>query len=208
MSGGSRDSRPTVPAAADPAAATFEWVGTDFYSRFPSFAGLTEIEAFGWAALLGVVGMVEPVTTITAVTLLAAYLKGVAEEAGKQSGGGLGEGARAGLRKLYDVVKRRLSGDGFQQQTLERFEERPDDERRQRALDDVLSEAVEGDREFARELADLVAEVRRAAGDSIQITDSGAVAIGGNVIQRAGGDLAGRDLTKTDRAHERSTDDE
>jgi hypothetical protein len=149
--------------------------------------------------------MVEPVTTITAVTLLAAYLKGLAEEAGKQSGGGLGEGARAGLRKLYAVVKARLSGDDFQQKTLERFEERPDDERRQRALDDVLSETAEADPDFARELADVLAEVREAAGDSIQITDAGAVAIDGNVVQR-GRNVAGRDLT-IDAGSERSGDD-
>jgi hypothetical protein len=124
--------------------------------------------------------MLEPVTTITAVSLLAAFLTGAMEEAG----GRVSDAAQAALGRLHDLIRRRFSGESYDQQTLERFEQRPGDERRQRALDDVLSETAEADPDFARELADLVAEVRRSAGDSVQITDAGAVAIGGNVVQK------------------------
>ena len=153
---------------------------------------------------MGVVWMVEPVT-ITAVALLAAYLKGMVEEAGSGLADHLGEGARSALRRLHEAIKHHLSHNDYQEETLRRFEERPNDERRQRALDDVLSEATDEDPEFARELADLVAEVRKAVGVHIKITESGAVAIGGDVRQY-GHNVAGRDLT-TGGSSQHSGDD-
>jgi hypothetical protein len=138
--------------------------------------------------------VVEPVTTITAVSLLAMYLKGLSEEAGKRTAAGLDDGTRHGLRRLYETVKRRLSRDSYADETLSRVQAEPDNERRRRALQDVLDELVETDVDFARELAGAVADARRAAGDSIQIDNSGAVAVQGNVVMR-GTNVAGRDLT-------------
>ena len=138
--------------------------------------------------------MVEPVTTITAVSLLAACLGGALEKAGEQSESGLVKATGAAVSRIHEAIRHPLAGDSYHAQTLQRFEQRPEDDRRQRALQGVLDEIADEDPEFAQRLADLVAEARKAGGQSIQITDSGVVAIGGNVIQH-GQNLAGRDLT-------------
>ena len=97
------------------------------------------------------------------------------------------------MRRIYDLIKRRVAGDDFHQQALARVEATPEDERRRRTLQDVLDEIAESDPGFADELMEAVAQTREAAGDSIQITESGAVAFGGNVVLQ-GTNVAGRDL--------------
>ena len=136
----------------------------------------------------------EPITTITAVSLLAMYLKGLAEEAGKRTATGLDEGARQSLGRLYDVVKWRLARDAYAEQTLTRVKSEPTNERRRRALRDVLDEIAETDGDFGAALEAAVADAQRAAGDSIHVDNSGAVAIHGNVVMR-GTNVAGRDLS-------------
>jgi hypothetical protein len=134
--------------------------------------------------------MVEPVTTITAISLLIAYLKGAAEQAGKQTVDTAEDGARTALKRVYDVVRQRLSRDDYAQQTLARLEAQPGDERRARALDDVLAETTEADPEFAAALTEAVTAATSAG---VQVDSSGAIAIGGSVIQH-GHNVAGRDL--------------
>lgn len=132
--------------------------------------------------------MVEPVTTITIVSLLAGFLGGAAQKAGE----GTVDAAQLGLKQIYQRVKSRLQGDEYAVKTLERVEEEPLNELRQGALADVLEDIIRKDPAFESDLKDLVEEVVAASGDEIQITDSGAVAIGGNVVQ-LGERVAGRD---------------
>lgn len=89
-----------------------------------------------------------------AVALLAPYLA----EAGKSIAGKAGDAAAAGIAALHERLRHRFrdDDDAYAQQSLTRLEEEPADERRQRALADVLAEKAEADAAFAEELRELV----------------------------------------------------
>jgi hypothetical protein len=137
-----------------------------------------------------------------AVSLIAAFLGRVGEQAADEAAGELGQAAVGKLRRLYEAVKRRVAPDSFAQGALERLEQQPENQRRQGALEDAVAEMAAADQGFRDELARLLEEVRAAAGDRIEISESGAVAIHGDVRMR-GTYVAGRDMTFGDRPGER-----
>jgi hypothetical protein len=128
-----------------------------------------------------------------AVSLIAAFLGRVGEQAADQAAGGLGQAAVEKLRRLYEAVKRGVAPDSSAQGALERLEQQPGNQRRQGALEDAVAEMAEADQGFREELARLLEEVQAAAGDKIEIGESGAVAMHGDVIMR-GTYVAGRDM--------------
>jgi hypothetical protein len=128
-----------------------------------------------------------------AVSLIAAFLGRAGEQAADQAAGELGHATVAKLRGLYEAVKRRVARDSFAQSALERLEQQPENERRRGALEDAVAEVAEADPAFRHELARVLEEVQAAAGDRIEISDSGAVAIHGDVRMR-GTYVAGRDM--------------
>jgi hypothetical protein len=86
------------------------------------------------------------------------------------------------IEEIYQKVKEKLSSDPYANQTLKRVEEDPMSERRQSTLEDVVSEKMEEDPNFAEEIKRLVEEVKKIPGSSNVIASGqGAVAIRGNV---------------------------
>jgi hypothetical protein len=85
-----------------------------------------------------------------AVALLAPYLA----KAGEAAAGKAGEAAVSGARALLKAIRGRFDADDDQEakQTLEQFEQQPDDEERQAELARVLSEKAETDPDFREEL--------------------------------------------------------
>ncbi|HEX8067033.1 MAG TPA: hypothetical protein VF520_10945 [Thermoleophilaceae bacterium] len=136
--------------------------------------------------------MVEPITV--AAGLVGAYLQHLSQRAADQAVEELDERAERGLLGLYRLVKNKLTGHDHGKAVLARVEEEPANERRQAALADVLDEVGRDDQQFAAELERQVDEATASLAGRIEISDSGAVAIGGSVTQR-GTYVAGRDLT-------------
>lgn len=135
----------------------------------------------------------EPVAT-AAVGLLVGYLGRLGGKVAEQAASELDEALLSRLRKLYELIKARVAGDGYAAGALERVEAEPENERRQGALEDALDELVHGDREFAVQLAALIDEVEAAGGGAVQVSDAGVVTFGGQVTMR-GRYVAGRDMT-------------
>jgi hypothetical protein len=137
----------------------------------------------------------DPVTlAATTVSLIAGYVSRHQTQLVDQ----VGDAVVGRLGALHDWVRgllRRQPGAGA---ALERLEEEPADARRQGMVEFALSQLIERDDVLARELTDLVAAVDEqrpgAVAQITQITQSGAVAVGGDVRMK-GTYVAGRDLT-------------
>lgn len=90
----------------------------------------------------------------SAVQLLAPYLVKVGEGTAQKAGEAIWEKTKT----LYQTIRHKFSTDkdDYAQQTLQRLEEQPSAEPRQRGLVDVLVEKAHTDPEFAQELNRLV----------------------------------------------------
>ena len=89
-----------------------------------------------------------------AVALIAPYLAKLGESFASSAG----EAALEGTMSLLTAIRRKFTGDGdeYAKQTLERLEQRPNDDGRQSALKGVLEDKAQADNEFADELRQLV----------------------------------------------------
>lgn len=88
---------------------------------------------------------------ITAATLVAKWAaEGMVKEAAKS--------AWEGLKKIYDAVRVKFTGDKESSEVLHRLEEKPTSEGRTKELAEVLDERLKADPAFAKELRDLVKE--------------------------------------------------
>jgi hypothetical protein len=115
---------------------------------------------------------VEPVTLATsALSLLTPYLMQAGEVIATKAGEAAWERAQA----LHAALKRRLGGDAYAEQTLQRLEQDPRSASRQAALVGVLEEKIAENPTFARFLLELVAEAgeERPEPLSQQVTVSG-----------------------------------
>jgi hypothetical protein len=136
--------------------------------------------------------MPEPIT-ITAAALVAMYVHGFVQRAGERTFEELNEEAESRLRALYHHVKQKVSGNKYAEAALERVEGRPDDERRQEILAEVIDEAAVDDLTFRRDLTKLVEECEATMGPRVEIRDSGVVVVSGTATQE-GRNVAGRDM--------------
>ncbi|EMD24215.1 hypothetical protein [Amycolatopsis azurea] len=116
------------------------------------------------------------------------HLAGVASEV-------VDEGVRQGLRALWEKVRDRFSSDPQASGALDRLAEQPGNQRRQAAVEDHLDEVLSADADFAASLSELVERMKATGRHDIQVRDSGAVAIGGNVSIKGTRQVAGRDIT-------------
>jgi hypothetical protein len=133
-----------------------------------------------------------------AVALLVPYLGQLGGHLAGRVATELTEAVMARLDRLYDRIKARFAGDRAGGRALQRLEEQPEDRLRQASLQDLLAETLEADPRFAAELAAMVAEIRAMAPTlavtQVNISQSGATALGGDV-RLSGDTVAGRDLT-------------
>ncbi|MGI9421159.1 MAG: hypothetical protein ACR2RA_25315 [Geminicoccaceae bacterium] len=100
-----------------------------------------------------------PALATSAVALLSPYLVKGSEEFAKKVGGA----AFGGVEKLYGLVKGKLTGPA-EAATLSSLEAKPDDTRRQGALEVFIEEALKADPDFAAELKALVENVKKKGG--------------------------------------------
>lgn len=88
---------------------------------------------------------------ITAATLVAKWAaEGMVKEAAKS--------AWEGLKKIYDAVRVKFTGDKESSEVLQRLEQKPASEARTHELAEVLDERLKADPAFAKELRHLVEE--------------------------------------------------
>jgi hypothetical protein len=126
----------------------------------------------------------------TTVSLIAGYVSRHQTQLVDQ----VGDAAVGRLGALRDWVRALLRREPAAGTALERLEEEPADPRRQGMVEFALSQLIERDSALAQELAALVAAVdEQRPGTVTQITQSGAVAVGGSV-RLSGTYVAGRDL--------------
>lgn len=127
----------------------------------------------------------------TAVSLLVGYLSRHRDELVDR----VGDAATNQLAKLYGWVKDHLHREPRAGAILDGLEQEPADARRQGAVEFALTQLIDRDAALAQQLAELMAAVGdESKAATTQITDSGAVALGGDV-RLAGTYVAGRDLT-------------
>lgn len=96
---------------------------------------------------------IAPIVT-SAVALLAPYFA----KAGEGLANKAGEATWEKIVALYQAIRNKFSADkdDYARMTLQRLEEKPSAEGRQKALADVLVEKAQADPEFAQELTRLV----------------------------------------------------
>ena len=119
----------------------------------------------------------------TVVTTLSPYLAQAGEKAVAEVGKKLPDWAG----KVWQVITARFQGKPAAEEAVKDVVAQPDDADNQAAFRKELRKAVETDVTFARELERLLNEARRAGGDTVSNTGSGAVATHGSVAAGAGG---------------------
>jgi hypothetical protein len=99
-----------------------------------------------------------------AVPIVAGFLLRVGKRVAGHISQDLEDDATSKLEALYEAIKQRLSGDDFAARSLQRFEEDPENERRQGVLTEVIADAAEADESFAEELDQLVEDAKGVTG--------------------------------------------
>jgi hypothetical protein len=104
----------------------------------------------------------EPIS-IAAATLVAKWvLEGFGKEAGAT--------AFDGLKRVYDFVRGKLSGDKGSSEVFERLEQKPSSQARALELAELLDERVKADPSFAKGLREAVAEAEKSPASSAFVT--------------------------------------
>ena len=103
-----------------------------------------------------------PALATAAVALLSPYLVKGSEAFAKK----VGDAAFAGVEKLAALVKGKLTGPA-EAAALASLEAKPDDARRQGALEVQIEDALKADPDFAETLQALVEDVKKEGGDQV-----------------------------------------
>ena len=134
----------------------------------------------------------DPVSVSAITSLVVVYAKHLAGVAGAALDGLLEDT----LKETWTAIRDRFRRDDQATGALDRLERDPDNKRRQAAFEDHLEELMAADPAFRDRLAELWSRAQTARTVSgVQVTDAGAVAVGGDVAIHAGSNAAGRDLT-------------
>lgn len=137
----------------------------------------------------------DPISVAAVVALIATFVEKVAGRATEQVAEDVGNDFADRIRQLFETVKTRFSGESYAAGALERFEAEPGNERRRTTLEDALSEIVDSDPAFEKELEGFLTDARKdAPTGSTWVSESGAVSLHGD-IRQAGRYVAGRDMS-------------
>jgi hypothetical protein len=104
----------------------------------------------------------EPISIVAATLVAKWFLEGFGKAAGEQ--------AFSGLRKVYDFVHGKLSGDEGSTEVLDRLQQRPSSQARALELAEMLDERVKTDPNFAEELRQAIAEAEKSPASSGFVT--------------------------------------
>jgi hypothetical protein len=139
------------------------------------------------------------------VSLLLPYLG----KAGKTLGNKIGKDSldivSTKTKELYDVIKKKFSGDTYNKDTFERLEEKPEDKSRQEIMESILKDVLKEDQQFQDNVSQLLNEIKQDGGKRTEVKDSSAIALnGGKVVIKGGtanhggtvGDTAGGNIIK------------
>jgi hypothetical protein len=132
----------------------------------------------------------DPVTlAAAALGLLSPYLAKAGEAAAKE----IGEAAWEKMKAIYTLVRNKLAGDAYAEQTLKRLEADPTSDDLKAALRAVLKEKIAGDASFDQALRGLLDEARAVGAETInQRVDVSGQARTGDITQvgKVEGDLS------------------
>ncbi len=107
----------------------------------------------------------------TTVSLLAPYLKSLAEElakkAGEEIGGKAGETAWNKAKQLYETVKAKFFSKPESSKVITALEKAPDDEDTRATVRFHLKDMMASDESFAKELALILREASEAGADTV-----------------------------------------
>jgi len=101
------------------------------------------------------------------VALLVLYLTTAGEAVAARVGQELWDQFRGAASKLYTRVRQKFTTNTQAADDLSRLEQNPHSRDRQSIVQELLSEFIKGDKQFAQELKDLVNAARQAGGDTI-----------------------------------------
>jgi hypothetical protein len=138
----------------------------------------------------------DPISLATgAVALLIPFLAQMGGRVAEHMGDALARSGPTMVEQLYQRVRARVTGEPYAEQALQRLEQQPDNDRRQRAFEDALADLLQAEPAFAEDIRRLVEDASHITQTNYtQITDAGTVAVEGDVNLR-GTYVAGRDLT-------------
>ncbi len=101
------------------------------------------------------------------VALLVLYLTTAGKAVATRVGQELWDQFRGAASKLYTRVRQKFTTNTQAADDLSRLEQNPHSRDRQSIVQELLSEFIKGDKQFAQELKDLVNAARQAGGDTI-----------------------------------------
>jgi hypothetical protein len=113
----------------------------------------------------------------SAIVILAPYIAKAGESFAEKAGEKLAE--KAGT--LYQAIKNKFKSDRDAEQTMALVEAKPDSKARMSALEEVLTDKMKGDPDFAATVNRLVEEAKEADSRRVLVFGQRNIAVGGDV---------------------------
>ena len=121
--------------------------------------------------------MIIETVAASAIVILAPYLVKAGESFAEKAGEKLAEKAGA----LYQAIKNKFKSDNDAEQTIALVEAKPDSKARMSALEEILTEKMKEDPNFAATINRLVEEAKEADSRKVLVFGERNIAVGGNV---------------------------
>ena len=121
--------------------------------------------------------MIIETVAASAIAILGPYLAKAGESFAEKAGEKLLEKAGA----LYQAIKSKFASDSDAEQTIAQVEAKPDSKARMSALEEVLTEKMKQDPDFAATVNRLVEEAKAADGNKVLVMGDRSIGVGGDV---------------------------
>jgi hypothetical protein len=121
--------------------------------------------------------MIIETVAATAIAILSPYLAKASESFAEKAGEKLAEKAGA----LYQAIKNKFKGDSDAEQTIAQVEAKPDSKARMAALEEVLTEKMKNDPDFAATVNRLVEEAKEADSRKVLVFGERNIGVAGDV---------------------------
>lgn len=121
--------------------------------------------------------MIIETVAASAIAILAPYIAKAGESFAEKAGEKLAEKAGA----LYQAIKNKFKSDTDAEQTIALVEAKPDSKARMSALEEILTDKMKEDPDFAATVNRLVEEAKEADSNKVLVFGQRNIAVGGNV---------------------------
>ena len=121
--------------------------------------------------------MIIETVAASAIAILAPYIAKAGESFAEKAGEKLAEKAGA----LYQAIKNKFKSDTDAEQTIALVEAKPDSKARMSALEEILTDKMKEDPDFAATVNRLVEEAKEADDRKVLVFGQRNIAVGGNV---------------------------